>query len=227
MVWPGMAALLDCRWCSGQRRLPRWGGQQREAACQSPSTVASERAMALTEEQIRDCASDEELFQALSAELHRRLPDEESDDLDLFVERLRALPKGLRAMAAIYQLDVSMALDDLGWHFANWHHRPYCDETLRGLRELEAHEPAEIFSSAYELVQPYWSTIGELLTQGFDKFVDWYPDSELETALDPLNRRMWDLCAPPYGLMAHWLTYARKYPEKVVSAFDISPAKPT
>ena len=113
--------------------------------------------MALTEEQIRDCTSDEELFQALSAELHRRLPDGEGDDLDLFVERLRALPKGLRAMAAIYQLDVSMALDDLGWHFANWHHRPYCDETLRGLQELEAHEPAEIFSEAYELAQSYWT----------------------------------------------------------------------
>jgi hypothetical protein len=151
--------------------------------------------MALTEEQIRDCTSDEELFQALSAELHRRLPDGESDDLDLFVERLRALPKGLRAMAAIYQLDVSMALDDLGWHFANWHHRPYCDETLRGLQELETHEPAEIFSNAYELAQLYWSTIGELLAQGFDKFVDWYPDSELEKTLDPLNRRMWDPAA--------------------------------
>jgi hypothetical protein len=120
-----------------------------------------------------------------------------------------------------------MALDDLGWHFANWHHRPYCEETLRGLQEVEAHEPAEIFSNAYTLVQPYWSTIGELLAQGFDKFVDWYPDSELEKILDPLNRRMWDLCAPTYGLMAYWLTYARKYPEKVVSAFDISPAKPT
>jgi hypothetical protein len=182
--------------------------------------------MALTEERIRACASDEELFQALSAELHRRLPDGEGDDLDRFVERLRGLPKGLRAMAAIYQLDVSMALDDLGWHFANWHHRPYCVETLRGLRELEAHEAAEIFSRAYDLAQPYWDTIGELLAQDFQQFVDWYDESALELALDPLNRRMWDLCGPDYGLMAYWLPYARKYPEKVVSVFDISPPTP-
>src|SRR6266702_1383528 len=114
--------------------------------------------MALTEERIRACASDEELFKVLSGELHRRLPDEEGDDLGPFVERLRRLPRGLRAMAAIYQLDVSMALDDLGWHFANWHHRPHCEETLRGLRELEAHEAVEIFSSAYALAQPYWDT---------------------------------------------------------------------
>jgi hypothetical protein len=87
--------------------------------------------MALTEERIRACASDEDLFQALSAELHRRLPDGEGDDLDLFVERLRGLPKGLRAMAAIYQLDVSMALDDLGWHFAGAARRHLCPHVVR------------------------------------------------------------------------------------------------
>jgi hypothetical protein len=119
-----------------------------------------------------------------------------------------------------------MALDDLGWHFANWHHRPYCDETLHGLKELEAHEAAEIFSDAYVLAQPYWDAIGELLAESFQRFADWYRDSELEKALDPLNRRMWDLCQPDYGLMAYWLSYARKYPEKVLSVFDISPAKP-
>jgi hypothetical protein len=181
--------------------------------------------MALTEERIRACQSDEELFQALSAELQRRLPGRERD-FDHLVDRLRGLPKGLRAMAAIYQLDVSMALDDLGWHFANWHHRPYCDETLHGLKELEAHEAAEIFSDAYVLVQPYWDAIGELLAESFQKFADWYRVSDLEKALDPLNRRMWDLCQPDYGLMVFWLVYARKYPEKVLSVFDISPARP-
>ena len=179
--------------------------------------------MALTEEHMRACKSDDELFRALSDELKRRLPPEE--DLDALVARLRGLPKGLRAMAAIYQLDVSMALDDLGWHFANWHHRPYHAETLRGLKELEAHGAAEIFSSAYALAQPYWDTIGELLAQDFDRFVEWYRGSGLETALDPLNERMWDLCKPKYGLMDYWLSYARKYPEKVVSAFDISPSR--
>jgi hypothetical protein len=182
--------------------------------------------MALTEENIRSCSSDEELFRSLSQELSRRLPDEERD-LDAFVERVRALPKGLRAMAAIYQLDVSMTLDDLGWHFANWHHRPYCDETLRGLRELEAQEAAEIFSSPYVLAQPHWEKIGQLLSENFDAFVEWYSRSELQRSLDPLNERMWDLCEAigKLGLMTYWLIYARRYPENVVSVFDISKAK--
>ena len=50
-------------------------------------------------------------------------------------------------MAATFELDVSMALDDLGWHFGNWTHRGYCDETLHGLRELEAGEYTEMFAN--------------------------------------------------------------------------------
>jgi hypothetical protein len=49
---------------------------------------------------------------------------------------MRALPPGLRAMTAIYQLDVSMALDDLGWHFGNWPDRALREETLQGLKEF-------------------------------------------------------------------------------------------
>ena len=89
--------------------------------------------MSLTEARIRECASDDELFELLSFELQSRLPDGEGENLDTFVERLRLLPVGLQAMAAIYQLDVSITLDDLGWHFANWHHRSYCDKTLWAL----------------------------------------------------------------------------------------------
>ncbi len=177
-------------------------------------------AMPLTEARIRECASDDDLYELLSAELRRRLPDEEDDDLDEFVSKLRALPPGLRAMAAIYQLDVSICLDDLGWHFANWHHRPYCEETLWALRELEATEEAEIFAQAYALAQPHWDRIGGLLENGFDDFVAWYPDSDLEKATMPLTRRMWELCKTTEGhrngLLRYWVIYARKYPHKVV-----------
>jgi hypothetical protein len=51
-------------------------------------------------------------------------------------------------MAATFELDVSMALDDLGWHFVNWTHRGFCDATLWGLRELEAGEYADMFVKA-------------------------------------------------------------------------------
>jgi hypothetical protein len=36
---------------------------------------------------------------------------------------------------------------------------------------------------------------------------------------------MWDLCGPDYGLMAYWLPYARKFPERVVSVLDVSPSR--
>ncbi len=158
------------------------------------------------------------MFKLLSAELQSRLPDGEGEDLDLFRARLRVLPTGLRAMAAMYQLDVSLALDDLGCHFYNWHHRGYCEETLWALRELEAHEAADIFALAYALAQPYWDKIGEF--SDFDAFNAWYVDSDLDKALDPLNRRMWTLCdrvnASSDGLLRYWAPYARKYPHKVL-----------
>jgi hypothetical protein len=97
----------------------------------------------------------------LSEELQTRLPDGQDRDLDLFLKRIRLLPVGLRAMAATYEFDVSLTLDDLGWHFCNWCHRPYCEETLWALRELEAFEYAEAFAQAYEMAQPYWCQIAE------------------------------------------------------------------
>jgi hypothetical protein len=170
--------------------------------------------MVLSAATIRACPGDEQLFDALCAELGQRLPSELRRDLNRFVELLPTLPPGLRAMAATFQLDVSVTLDDLGWHFANWHHQPYAKETLRGLRVLEAHEAAEIFSAAYALALPYWNTIGRLIRRDFQNFVSWYSDSDLEKALDPLNMRIWKLreTLPNYGLMRYWLTYARKYP---------------
>ncbi len=177
--------------------------------------------MALTEARINACADDEALFTLLSEELKSRLPGGGGDDLDAFLARLRVLPTGLRAMAAVYQLDVSMALDDLGWHFGNWHHRGYCDETLWALRELEAEEAADIFEQAYALAQRHWDTIGERLAAfgDFDDFVEWYSGSDLEKALEPLNERMWNLCERAdirnEGLLRYWARYARKYPHKV------------
>src|SRR5207248_1722656 len=115
-------------------------------------------------------------------------------------------------MGAIHRLDVSMSLDDLGWHFYNFHNRLLCDETLAGLRELEALEAAVIFESALALVEPHWDEIRSLKAIGHEAFTDWYSDSGLETTLAPLNRRLWAICGQsPYGLMQFWLDYARKY----------------
>lgn len=171
--------------------------------------------MALTEARIRECSGRDDLLELLTAELQSRLPDGEGQDLHRFLAQIRAIPIGLRAMAATYQLDVSITLDDFGWHFANWHHRAYCDETLWALRELEAAEEAELFARAYSIVQPYWDKIGELVESDFQDLVEWYFDSPLDKALTPLTERMWELQKTHYNLFGHWVSYARKYPHKI------------
>jgi hypothetical protein len=75
--------------------------------------------MALTEAQILDCAGHDDLLELLFAELKVRLPPSEPFHMGPFLKKIRTIPIGLRAMAATFELDVSMALDDLGWHFGN------------------------------------------------------------------------------------------------------------
>jgi hypothetical protein len=176
--------------------------------------------MVLTIKGIRAARSDKVLFDKLTTELTRRLPVNLHDDLDLFVEEIRSFPPGLRAMAATFKLDVSMALDDLGWHFANFHHREYCNETSHGLWELEAQEVAQIFDQAYQRVLPYWGQISDMLAVDFFVFSEWYHESELEKVLSPLNRRLWgigDLSAE-FRLMRFWMEHARKHPERCVDS---------
>ena len=83
--------------------------------------------------------------------------------------------------------------------------------------ELEATEAAEVFKKAMELADPHWETIGRLKTQSLDAFGDWYMPSAFEKALSPYNKKLWDICtkAGKHGLMAYWLSYTRKYPERV------------
>jgi len=177
--------------------------------------------MALTINDIRSASSDEVLSERLVEELNRRLPEKllTETDCDAFVAHLGELPPGLRAMAATQQLNVSMLFDDLGWHFANWHHKGYSEETSRGLRELGAVDVAQIFDAAYRIVLPHWEPITSMLAVDFKVFQEWYSESKLEEALRPLNSRLWDICAAAgsHRLVKYWLDYARKYPERVVS----------
>ena len=170
--------------------------------------------MALTEAYIREC-SDEDLSNLLVAELNRWFPNGQDADLDLFLTHLEPVPKGLRAMALVYELDVSITLDDLGWHFANWHHRRYCEQTVWALRELEAFEHAELFEQAFAVAQFHWEKIGDLIRKDFRDFVEWYSDSDFEKATMTLTRRMWELQEVNGGLLGFWTSYARKYPRNI------------
>jgi hypothetical protein len=165
--------------------------------------------MALTAQDIASLKLDDDLYEILSSELERRISAEEHRNSDDLVESMKRLPRGLRAMAATYDLDVSMALDSLGCHFVNNSSRDLAHETRDGLKELEAAEAAQVFAEALALVDPYLDAIGA----GGD--VPW---EELERGLEPLNERMWAICQklPNYGLLQYWLIYARKYPERIV-----------
>lgn len=173
--------------------------------------------MPLTIGQIAEATGHDRLFELIGLELTERLPNAEGDDLDAFLASTRRLPVGLRAMAATYQLDVSMTLDDCGWHFANWHHRAYCDETQWALRELDAFEHADLFAQAYAAALPFWDTIGGLVAEDFDDFVAWYPGSGLEAATMPMTEKLWTLQERDNGLFGCWTRYARKYPERMVA----------
>jgi len=174
--------------------------------------------MSLNLADIKSASSDEALFKLLSAELNHRLPKSVHDNCDVLVKSIRELPRGLRAMAAIYHLDISMAMDDLVWHFFNFFHRGLCDETKLGLRELEALEVAEVFGQALAKIEPNWDKIGQLKEESPQAFANWYDSSDLSAAFKPLNKRLWEICAasPQYGLLQFWLIYARKYPERVL-----------
>jgi hypothetical protein len=172
----------------------------------------------LSPQRIARTRSDDALFKLLGGELKRLVPLYDSDNLEPFVKSLANLPPGLRAMAATYELDVSMALDDLGWHFANWHHQGLALETLAGLRELGALAEATIFERALEIALARWDFFA---SKGF---VHAYFGSDIDQALKPLNERLWRLLGyrgeGGRSLLALWAPYARRLPERVCATRD-------
>jgi len=115
-------------------------------------------------------------------------------------------------MAATYELDVSLVMDDLGWHFGNWHNTALADETIRGLDELGATELAVIFKEAFQIAFRYWD---ELAAKDWSK---WYHGSLLEKEIEPLNERASKILdGKKNGVFEYWVKYARKYPERITN----------
>jgi hypothetical protein len=156
-------------------------------------------------------SSSDELFRLLGKELEQRVRAKRGSPA--FVAQIRSLPSGLRAMAATYELDVSLTMDDLGWHFGNWHSAELAEETARGLEELGAIELAGIFLEAFRLAVRYWNELGS------KDWAQWYHGSPLEKAVMPLNERAWAILkTKKNGIFEYWVDYARKYPERVGAA---------
>ena len=175
--------------------------------------------MALTIQQIRSASSDEELLNLLGRELERLFPPELRKNPVVFLSQLYAAPRGLRAMSMTYELDLSMAMDDLAWHFVNHHSSlELAEEINAGLNELEAPEAAKTFSAALAIIKPHWEEL-----EGVAKSKaahDWLDSEGIQDLMNPLNDRMWQLLKEygDSGLISLWATYARKYPERCVHA---------
>jgi hypothetical protein len=155
--------------------------------------------------------SNESLQVRLGAEIERLIGGTPgSAQIGTFLRSLRSLPPGLRAMAATYELDVSMALDGLEDHFVNWHSKALAQETLRGLRTLGARQEGEVFARALRLALSHWSSLGSgVPARG----------TALYKQFDPLNIRLWHLLGyqgnSGRSLLALWAPYARAHPEEV------------
>jgi hypothetical protein len=155
-----------------------------------------------------DSSSDDELFSLLGHELERRISAARGS-LE-FVAEIQKLPVGLRAMAATYELDVSLVLDDLGWHFGNWHNADLAEETARGLEELGAADLAKLFRKAFQMAQEYWTELGA------EDWKDWYHGSAFEKAVGPLTEEAWAILEDKKdGIFKYWVDYARRHPERV------------
>jgi hypothetical protein len=164
-----------------------------------------------------NATDDEVLFQRLAFALDGLFPPELRDNPDQFYAAVLDAPRGLRAMAGIYDLDVSITLDDLAWHFLKHNDERFLEETLWSLKELEANEAADLFQSALEIARPFLPSI---------RAIDWQQENPreflvrtgIQSQVDPLSDRMLEIwrASKFRGLFQYWLCYARKYPERCV-----------
>lgn len=177
--------------------------------------------MSLNIHDITHSKDDDELFEIISAEMSELMPDTEDDDIDKYIDKIRSLPKAYWAFGAIYALDVSITLDDLGWHFSNHYSLNLAQECVTALRELGAVEQATIFTEAINIVKKYWEPLGDILEKNDpDAFPDWYETSGLEGELEKLNQRMWQTVTNNGSLLDYIPRYARKFPQYAVTHQD-------
>lgn len=131
-----------------------------------------------------------------------------------FAASIANLPPGLRAMAATHWLDISLTLDSITWHFANFGEPGLVAATEVGLHELGLHELAQCFADARDLMVP-------LLANPTDEEVDAYQIIEragLSARAEDIDRRASVLGNPGGSRSAiyeSWTRYARQFPERV------------
>ncbi len=164
----------------------------------------------LTFEQIENCGDDVALFRLLAAEASALLPPELQHDRIAYFAFLPSLPPGIRAFNGIWDLDVSMSMDDIALHFTNHSEEGHLQETLWSLAEVEANEVHSIFSQALSIVRPHLEELrsGSISTA---KRHEWLNTTGIQSACQPLNKRLWEICeeAGHYRLLSFAISHAR------------------
>ena len=158
--------------------------------------------------------SDEKLLDEIFAALKRSispLADPYSDD-GSYATAISLLPVGLRAMAATHHLDVSLTMDDIGWHFLNFGEPGLVCETESGLRELGLSDVADWFAEAHGIVNP--------LKPEIEAGADFYECLTNHAQMDRIGEltQMAQGKTPTVSdssIYGAWVRYARENAEKV------------
>ncbi len=156
---------------------------------------------------------DEELLQRIFDLLKGRLKSNPYGWDGEFAKEICSLPKGLRAMAATHHLDVSLVLDDIGWHFLNFGEAGHVKETEVGLRELGMDKMVNLFTEAYRIMKPH---LPELHMPSGDYYACLERSDEMKRINELSNRAR--IIQKEGGIYSAWVKYARKTPESVFGA---------
>jgi hypothetical protein len=159
--------------------------------------------------------SDEELLQEIFTILSSKVNGNPYGDDSEFASAIRLLPLGLRAMAATHWLDISLTLDNIGWHFLNFGEPDFVKETHLGLRELGLDDLAGWFIEAYEIVEPLKAEIRE--SEEYDETLR---DHGVLDRMDELSKLAWDQDGSDRkpsrsAIYDSWVRYARSHPDRV------------
>jgi hypothetical protein len=155
--------------------------------------------------------SDEELLKEIFTLLSKSvnpLANPYSDD-GSYAASMSGLPIGLRAMAATHHLDISLTLDDIGWHFLNFGEPRFVHETESGLRELGLCEMADWFAEAFTIVNPLRPEI-----EACGDYDGCLTQHGLMSRIEELTRKARP-GAKKSSIYDAWIRYARQHPEKV------------
>jgi len=177
--------------------------------------------------------SDKDLLSEIFSILTARVEGNPYAEDGSYAAEISHLPKGLRAMAATYHLDVSLTLDDIGWHFLNFGEPHLVKETEAGLRELGLVDVAGWFNEAHGIVRQFLKVVerGEVKPSGdenpdwspCDEYYDWLVISGNRQRMDTLSQLAWDKSkgcsrdASGSFIYESWIKYARLKPENVFS----------